>query len=85
MKPRLSRKIISSENAKDKIEMAHVMIWNNLEEISYWEKRLWKILDPIDHFILMSDNITPQQAIDRSYWQIEYLNFKISQDYSRFL
>lgn len=85
MKHRLSRKIISPKEAKDKIEMAHAMIWNNLEEICYWEQRLWKPLEPIDNFILMSDHITLQQAIDRAYSQVEYLQFKIYEDYSRYL
>lgn len=85
MKHRLSRKIISSKEAKDKIEMAHAMIGNNLEEICYWEQRLWKPLEAIDSFILMSDHITLQQAIDQAYWQVEYLQFKIYEDYSRYL
>lgn len=82
---KVSKKILSANEADTKIQNAFQSIQNEQENILYWMQRLKKPLNPIDNFILMTDKLTPETAITGSKNRIEYLSRKIYEDYGRFV
>lgn len=82
---KVSRTILSAKGADTKIQNAFQSIQNEEENILYWRQRLRKPISPIDNFILMTDKLTPETAIDGSKNRIEYLTRKIYEDYGRFV
>lgn len=71
-KPRLPKKPLTKEDAKEEFQKFAMQIQNLEEDIMYWWQRLGKPLEPIDAFILFVDKTvkTPAEVIERNIEQI---------------
>lgn len=81
-----SRKQLTNEEARQKIASLQQALITHQDNIHYWEKRIRKKLEFIDRFILGTDKLeTPEEFIKMSTESIDWIMWKIKEDYGRFL
>lgn len=88
MKPRLTRKMLTPEQADQRIQNCFQAISMHCDNINSWLPKIGKPLEWIDMFILGADEPkmkSAQEFIEMSQKEIEKLQWKIYNDYGRFI
>jgi hypothetical protein len=81
----LSRKVLSKEDAENKMAGLWQKFFTQQEAINYWNQRIGTELSPFDYFILNTDGLkTPEEAVQIETKNQEKTLNKIYKDYGRF-
>lgn len=84
-KKTLSRRVLSSEEADNRIQNSFQQISALTDCIFYWKSKIGKELTAIDRLILWTDKLTsPEEFILHASKKIEAIQWKIYNDYGRF-